>query len=206
MLSWQLGSGLDYTWVCHLFFWDTEIQHLWPEASSPLQVPVHGIAQVCPVTGSCELLRSVTVSLCRLLLKLGRHQRAELPGYKPIQNCSEISVIKSSQQLFCLGTVKISPRAKGYEHRRQSPGRWGHSSGELVQVARSPALQPVPLSTRWLFITNVYSQIYGLEIRVPEKKAFLYKTRHCIFLIWLLDPKEDQFNKSVWRLLGFQND
>lgn len=87
------------------------------------------------MTDSSELLRAVTVSLCRLLLKLYKQQGAEFPGSKAIQKSSENSVMKSSQQLFCLGTVKLTPRAKAHGVQKAVLG--GEGSHKLVQVGHA---------------------------------------------------------------------
>lgn len=140
-------------------------------------MPVQSTVHVCSVTGSCELLGAVRVSLCRLLLKLCKHQGPELLEFKLISKFSESSVIKSSQQLFCLSTLKFTPRVKAHEYRRQSPGRGGKSSDELVQVPLSQTSQSVPLRTRcrslWVAFPNV-SSLWSRNKR-SRRKAFLNK-------------------------------
>ncbi|KAF2974303.1 hypothetical protein EK904_009863 [Melospiza melodia maxima] len=69
------------------------------------------------------------LSLCRLLLKLYKHQGAQFLGSKAEQKLSESSVVWCSEQLFCLGSVKFTPSTEGHERRRQSPGRWAEGSG-----------------------------------------------------------------------------
>lgn len=134
-------------------------------------------AEYCAHLLSDRQLWAVRVSLCRLLLKLCKHQGAELLEFKLISKFSESSVIKSSQQLFCLSTLKFTPRVKAHGYRRQSPGRGGKSSDELVQVPLSQTSQSVPLRTRcrslWVAFPNV-SSLWSRNKR-SRRKAFLNK-------------------------------